>query len=492
MQTNTNKSTTAQNGESVQTDAGPAQPLPRTAPDGTSSGSDAVVSGEGATFARPQPIRAAETQVATSAPAGTSAKAEVPSDSQALAAVLPITPLPAKGALAFLGVKPNIKDMTLDEKFACLKQCFAYGYGIRRIQVEVFASIVAEFKTYAKDRKGMPTVEEGFKQRGLNYKTIYSAIQREKERLTEDAKFFAEIKTQASTKNVRGLEPTGNNLPPVGEKVVVEDGRTALVLAHGTQHAPGGNLSVEIVYEDDGTSEVRKAGSLVPLADVLAAKKAVAKQGKEKSGKRQNEVQTRRKAAAKANRERPAADVKQTEPAPGGSPTLAQGCENKLFIFLSANAAGREAPINAVFGGLDQASFRKHLTQFAQRIADKFYDGTYKVVITEAQPVPPETEAAVPPETEAAVPPWNPGQPAVTKVADKSAPTPNGYYWGFSKREKPYSIYKIGEERALGILCECKTKADAELKVASYERDHVAPPQPGELHQPAHTEALYA
>lgn len=78
--------------------------------------------------------------------------------------------------------------------------------------------------------------------------------------------------------------------------------------------------------------------------------------------------------------------------------------------------------------------------------------------------------------------PGNPGHPAVTKVADKSAPTPNGYYWMFSKREKPYSIYKVGEEKAMGILCECKSKADAELKIASYERDHVAPPQPDRGH----------
>jgi hypothetical protein len=79
----------------------------------------------------------------------------------------------------------------------------------------------------------------------------------------------------------------------------------------------------------------------------------------------------------------------------------------------------------------------------------------------------------------------------VTKVADKSAPTPNGYYWMFNKREKPYSIYKVGEEKDLGILCECKSKADAELKIASYERDHVAPPRSGELHEPANTEAVH-
>jgi hypothetical protein len=211
-------------------------------------------------------------QVATPETAGTSANAEVPSDSQTLAVQPPIVPLPANQTLAFLGVKPSIEDMTLDEKFACLKQCFAYGYGVRRILVEVFESIVAEFKTYIKDRKGMPTVEEAFKQRGLNYKTVYSAIQREKDRRTEDAKFFAELKAQNSTDNIHGLEVTDDDLPPVGEKVVVEGGRRAVVLTHGV--ADGGGKTVEVVYEDDGTSAILKAGSLVRLAEIIAAKAA--------------------------------------------------------------------------------------------------------------------------------------------------------------------------------------------------------------------------
>ena len=46
-----------------------------------------------------------------------------------------------------LGVKPDIKDMTLDEKFACLKQCVAYGHGLRKVLCEVFEGIRAEFKT---------------------------------------------------------------------------------------------------------------------------------------------------------------------------------------------------------------------------------------------------------------------------------------------------------------------------------------------------------
>src|SRR5271154_1136143 len=70
---------------------------------------------------QPRPIAATETQLKTPAPAGgTFAIAKVPV-SPAPVVQPPIVPLPANHALAFLGVKPDIKDMTLDEKFVCLK-----------------------------------------------------------------------------------------------------------------------------------------------------------------------------------------------------------------------------------------------------------------------------------------------------------------------------------------------------------------------------------
>ncbi|MGA8343378.1 MAG: hypothetical protein WB781_15710, partial [Candidatus Sulfotelmatobacter sp.] len=200
------KAATAQIDESVQTDAAPAQPQLPTTPDGTTTGNDPVEAGTEATTTRSQSIPAAETQLATPAPMdGTFAIAKVPV-SPAPAVQPPIVPLSAEETLTFLGVKPDIKDMTLDEKFACLKQCVAYGHGLRKVLCEVFEAIRAEFKTYAKDRAGMPTVEEAFKQRGLNYHTIYSAIQRENDRRAEDAQFFAAIKAEQSTSNIHGVD----------------------------------------------------------------------------------------------------------------------------------------------------------------------------------------------------------------------------------------------------------------------------------------------
>lgn len=220
-----------------------------------------------------------ETQLATSPPVnGTFANAKV-STSLAPAVPTPIVPLPANEALAFLGVKPDIKDMTLDEKFACLKQCFSYGYGVRKVLCEVFEAIRAEFKTYTKDRAGMPTVEEAFRQRGLNYHTVYSTIEREKVRCAQDAMFFAEIKAKAFTTNRNGIE---TDLPPVSEPVVVEDGRRAVVLRHCETDT--GSKTAEVLYEDDGTSEIKKAESLVTVAEVKAAKAAARAARKSEGG----------------------------------------------------------------------------------------------------------------------------------------------------------------------------------------------------------------
>jgi hypothetical protein len=84
-----------------------------------------------ATTTQSQPIAAAETQLDPPASmSGAFALAKVPV-SAASAVQPPILPLSTNEALTFLRVKPDIKDMTLDEKFDCLKQCFACGHGVR-------------------------------------------------------------------------------------------------------------------------------------------------------------------------------------------------------------------------------------------------------------------------------------------------------------------------------------------------------------------------
>ncbi len=423
------KAATAQIDESVQTDAAPAQPQLPTTPDGTTTGNDPVEAGTEATTTRSQSIPAAETQLATPAPMdGTFAIAKVPV-SPAPAVQPPIVPLSAEETLTFLGVKPDIKDMTLDEKFACLKQCVAYGHGLRKVLCEVFEAIRAEFKTYAKDRAGMPTVEEAFKQRGLNYHTIYSAIQRENDRRAEDAQFFAAIKAEQSTSNIHGVDITDADLP-AGTQVVLSDGTKGQVLTTGEGNAPDSEPSFEVVTEE-GTAVQVKRGELITLAEKKAAKTA-AKAAKEaakntpEARKKAEEKETARIAAAAAKedaqlkssdfykeqyfqllslinsapKEMTPAEFAQTvndnlrvayeslnaeeakliKPAPQ-FPVIRQGNESKLFAFLSEGRVDRKSMLDSVFGGIDEGSFLKHLRKFSQRICDKFHDGVYEVSV---------------------------------------------------------------------------------------------------------------
>ncbi|MGB8987760.1 MAG: hypothetical protein WCC37_14270 [Candidatus Sulfotelmatobacter sp.] len=134
------KAATAENSASVVTCIAPAQLQPDTARDLVTGGTAPALAGGAATPTRSRSGAASGTQVTTPVPTdGTSASAEVPAKAPGVQPP-PIVPLPANQALAFLGVKPNIADMMLDEKFACLKQCLSYGYGIRKVLCEVFES----------------------------------------------------------------------------------------------------------------------------------------------------------------------------------------------------------------------------------------------------------------------------------------------------------------------------------------------------------------
>jgi len=499
------------------------------------SGNAPSATGVGATTTKSQSITAAKTQVATPAPAGgTSANAEVPANSQVLAAQPPIVALSANEALTFLGVKPDIKDMTLDEKFTCLKQCFAFGYGVRKVLCEVFESIRAEFKTYKKDRAGMPTVEEAFKQRGLDYKTVYSAIQREKDRRAEDAQFFAAIKAEQSTKNIHGVDITDNDLP-VGTKVILSDGTKGQVLTAGDKAAPGAELSFEVVTEE-GTAVQVKRGGLVTLAEKeaeKAAKKAARESDPEAEKKKTDRIAA---AAAKedaalksadlykeqyfslvalingAPKEMTPAEFAQTvndnlrlayeslnaeeakliKPAPQ-FPVIRQGNESKLFTFLSEGRVDRKSLLESVFGGIDDGSFLKHVRKFSQRICDQFHDGVYevfvyskneKVVIDKAAYDKLVAEVAdlrktakvkkVKPVATETLTEW-PLEPdadviSTTKVSDKSEPTPHGFYYEFIKDEKPYAVRDMNNPH-LVIMCKFNGKTEAERYINDRERE---------------------
>jgi hypothetical protein len=465
-----------------------------------------------------QSVSTAKTQTAQTAN-GTSADAEVPANPQALAVQPPIVPLPAGEALVFLGVKPDIGSMTLEEKFGCLKQCFSYGYGVRKVLCQVFEAIRTEFKTYTKNRAGMPTVEQAFAERGLNYKTIYSAIQREKDRRTEDAQFFAAIKAQASTNNIHGLDITDDDLPPVGTKVILGDGTQGQVLAIGQKAAPDSEPSLEIITEEGRAVQIKR-GDLITFAEKEAAKAAeraekVAKalEAQDDGGKRE-ESKTKRIAAAAAKADHAAKsdafyaaqyfnllaminsapkefsrseftqsvmeqlqvayealgeDAQRVSRVQHLFPTIAQGNENELFTFLSADAVGRKSLVNIVFGGIGKESFRDKVGKFAQRICDLFHDGRFQVSVTDkTQPAPKVKKA-----TAAARPP-EPDRPQTTKVGDKSIPTAHGFFYEFRVHAKLPYVVRDANNPNLAILTECRNRAEAEFKISTYDREATA------------------
>jgi hypothetical protein len=64
--------------------------------------------------------------------------------------------------------------------------------------------------------------------------------------------------------------------------------------------------------------------------------------------------------------------------------------------------------------------------------------------------------------------------PQPTKLGDKSEPTVHGFFYEF--RIHPKLPYVVRDEKnpVLGILCECKSKQEAEMKIVTYEREAAA------------------
>jgi hypothetical protein len=140
-----------------------------------------------------------------------------------------------------------------------------------------------------------------------------------------------------------------------------------------------------------------------------------------------------------------------------------------LFAFLSAGAVGRKSLMNAVFGGIEKGSFPGKVGKFAQRICDLFHDGCFRVNVTDrTQPAPKAKKTATSP------PPPEPDRPPTTKVGDKSIPTANGLHYEFRLHDKLPYVVRDANNPNLGILCECKNKAEAEFKVSTYDRETAA------------------
>lgn len=384
---------------------------------------------------------------------GTSAHAEVPALARFGGDQGLIAPVKAAEALTFLGTKPKIIEMTLDEKFACLKQCLTLGYGLRKVMCEVFEAIRSEVKTYKKNRAGMPTVEEAFKRRGLDYKTIHSQIEREKKRRYEDAQFFAELKKIGSSNN-GVLGTTTDDLLPIGTKVIEDTGRRGVIIAHNVTDL---GKSTEIMYGDDGTTGTKAPDNIFSLANFKAGKEAA------RSTAKRGRPEPKSTAAVTLTR----GEHHSSNASPVVVPDFARGDERKLFNFLlSLKTPDGRPVIQCVFGGLGEA-YPKTLQTFCQRFCDLECQATYRVAVTDRLP---EDEAQNTSLARLAEPTK---QHSMT-IGDTSAPTGHGFFYEFRKHpSRPYAVRDMSHPDR-GILYECKNKADAELKVSIYEREAAA------------------
>jgi len=178
-----------------------------------------------------------------------------------------------------------------------------------------------------------------------------------------------------------------------------------------------------------------------------------------------------------------AEEAKRLKPAPPMLPSF-KGTKGMatLLAFLSVDAVGRPSPLKTIFGGLDKEGFARKMNTFMQRICDMFHEGEFEIVLADgAKARKAKYEAAK--AKEAAATSRSPEeatsmsakeQANARYVGTKSEPTTHGFFYEFRLHEKTPYVVRDTNNPNLGILHECKNKADAELKVATYEREAAA------------------
>lgn len=158
MQTKTNKAATTQYGESVQTDAVPAQSQPRTAPDGTTAGNSPAAAGAEAMITKTPSITVALTNVGRQrlADAGTDAGTIVPPLNQ--------------------GIISKLSDSDLISACKCQFRVTDSSYSLFQRDKELLGAIYDEMVDRFRDenlkgekRDGKPTLRQAFALAGWNY-----------------------------------------------------------------------------------------------------------------------------------------------------------------------------------------------------------------------------------------------------------------------------------------------------------------------------------
>lgn len=212
MQTKTEAPATAQNGESVQTDAAPAQPQSRTTQDGATVGTDPAVPGAEATTTISQSI--AVTAKNTHAP------------STALAA----------GATATLAIWDNVPNsqtpdltvlssLSFDDLLSAAKKMWKFGRMTHDVVVAVFRQIMDRYD----GRQSTPPpmkVEAAFASIGVNYEAARKMVYRDRKK--------RDLEAIAASLHLPGASASRTSVFNIGDEVTTADGDGVIEHIHQT------------------------------------------------------------------------------------------------------------------------------------------------------------------------------------------------------------------------------------------------------------------
>jgi hypothetical protein len=212
MQTKTNKAATAQNGESVQTDAAPAQPQPRTTPDGSTAGADPAVQSAAATTAISQSIAAS----AKNTPAPSTASGTGSTTALAIWDNVPNTQVPDL---------TNLSSLSFDDLLSAAEKMWKFGRMTHDVVVAIFRQIMDHYDGRQATRPPMK-VEEAFASIGVNYEAARKMVYRDRKK--------RELEAIAANLHLPTAPTLTTSIFHVSDEVTIADGDAVIEHVHQT------------------------------------------------------------------------------------------------------------------------------------------------------------------------------------------------------------------------------------------------------------------
>jgi hypothetical protein len=212
MQTKTEEAATTQNGESVETDAAPAQPVSRTTPDGSAVGTD-----PGAEC----------TEATTTISQSTAVNAESTSVSLTASGVGTTT------ALAIWDNVPNtqapdltvLSSLSFNDLLSAAKKMWKFGRMTHDIVVAIFRQIIVRYDGRQATRPPMK-VEEAFASIGVNYEAARKMVYRDRKK--------RELEAIAASLHLPTASTPTTSIFHVDDEVTIADGDGVIERVHQT------------------------------------------------------------------------------------------------------------------------------------------------------------------------------------------------------------------------------------------------------------------